>query len=117
MSGPASATPLTVNTFLKKTALKFTDQPALRVKRNGEWRTWTWKDYYADVARGAKALIKLGLEPHHGVCILGFNSPEWFISLLSAIMVTIYFISTCVCVISYLVWSENNYNRKKLPHL
>ncbi|XP_036354981.1 long-chain-fatty-acid--CoA ligase ACSBG2 isoform X4 [Octopus sinensis] len=29
--------------------------------------------------------MKLGLEPHHGVGILGFNSPEWLISNLAAI--------------------------------
>ena len=40
-----------------------------------------------DVARAAKSLIRLGLEPHHGVCVLGFNSPEWFIGYLAAIMV------------------------------
>ena len=88
--------PITVNSMLKKTSLKFSDQPALRVKRNGEWKVWTWKNYYGDVARAAKSLIKLGLEPFHGVCILGFNSPEWFISLLSAIMVNDIVIS-CVC--------------------
>ena len=33
----------------------------------------------------AKAFIALGLEPRKSVCILGFNSPEWFISSLAAI--------------------------------
>ena len=60
---------------------------SLRVERNGEWVTWTFEQYYADVTTAAKSLIKLGLERSHGVCILGFNSPEWFISYLSAIMV------------------------------
>ena len=35
----------------------------------------------------AKSMIKLGLEAHHGVGILGFNSPEWFFTYLGAIMV------------------------------
>ena len=30
--------------------------------------------------------FQLGLEVHHGVCILGFNSPEWFIADLAAIV-------------------------------
>lgn len=89
LSGPASVAPITVNSLFKKTALKFPDHPAMRVKRNNEWRVWTWKNFYSDVAKAAKSLIKLGLEPYHGVCILGFNSPEWFMSLLSAIMVKI----------------------------
>ncbi|XP_018349762.1 PREDICTED: long-chain-fatty-acid--CoA ligase ACSBG2-like, partial [Trachymyrmex septentrionalis] len=33
----------------------------------------------------AKAFLKLGLERHHSVCIMGFNSPEWFIADLATI--------------------------------
>jgi len=29
--------------------------------------------------------LQLGLERYHGVGIIGFNSPEWFISDLAAI--------------------------------
>ena len=43
--------------------------------------------------RSAKSLIKLGVEPCHGVCVLGFNAPEWHISNLAGIVV-----SVCVCV-------------------
>ena len=67
---------------------KYPTKPALRVKRDGQWKTWTFKEYYLDVAKCAKSLIKVGLEPHNGVCVLGFNSPEWFISYLSGIMVS-----------------------------
>jgi long-chain-fatty-acid--CoA ligase ACSBG len=31
-------------------------------------------------------MIKIGLDPHHGAGILGFNSPEWFISYMATIM-------------------------------
>ncbi|XP_033730956.1 long-chain-fatty-acid--CoA ligase ACSBG2-like, partial [Pecten maximus] len=55
------------------------------VKRDGAWVKWTYKQYYNDVRRVAKAFIKLGLEPYHGVGIIGFNSPEWFIADLGAI--------------------------------
>ena len=55
------------------------------VKRGGEWKATTYKEYYEQVQIMAKAFIKLGLEPYHGVCILGFNSPEWFIGDLAAI--------------------------------
>ena len=30
-------------------------------------------------------MFQLGLEMYHGVSIIGFNSPEWFISDLGAI--------------------------------
>jgi len=40
---------------------------------------------FVDTRTVAKAFIKLGLEPHHSVGILGFNSPEWFLSDLGAV--------------------------------
>lgn len=48
----------------------------------------TFRQYYNDVARAAKSMVRLGLEPHHGVCILGFNAPEWFIGYMAGIMVS-----------------------------
>jgi long-chain-fatty-acid--CoA ligase ACSBG len=45
-----------------------------------------FREYYNAVIRAAKSLIKLGVEPGHGVCILGFNAPEWHISNLAGIV-------------------------------
>ena len=87
LTGPASVPPTSVCEVFKKVVKKYPNKPALRVKRNGEWKTWTFKQYYLDVARGAKSLIKLGVEPHSGICVIGFNSPEWFISYVCGIMV------------------------------
>ena len=88
LSGPASVPPTTVPDVFKRVVRKYGSKAALRVKRNGDWVEWTWSQYYMDVAKAAKSLIRLGLEPHHGVCILGFNSPEWFIGYMAAIMVS-----------------------------
>jgi long-chain-fatty-acid--CoA ligase ACSBG len=44
-----------------------------------------YREYEQNVQTVAKAFIKLGLERFHGVCIIGFNSPEWFYSDLGAI--------------------------------
>jgi len=43
------------------------------------------REYLRDVRTAAKGFIALGLKPHHTVCILGFNSPEWLISNFGAI--------------------------------
>ena len=43
------------------------------------------REYEAAVRTCAKAFLKLGLKRYHSVCILGFNSAEWFISDLAAI--------------------------------
>lgn len=42
-------------------------------------------EYYERTITVAKAFLKLGLKRHQAVCILGFNSPEWFISELAGI--------------------------------
>jgi long-chain-fatty-acid--CoA ligase ACSBG len=63
------------------------DVIAMAAKRNGkdEWTKWTYREYLEDVRTVAKAFIKLGLESRGGITILGFNSPEWFISHVGAI--------------------------------
>ena len=58
----------------------------MAVKRNGEWIKWNYEEYYEQSKIAAKAFIHLGLLRFHSVCILGFNSPEWFISQMGAIM-------------------------------
>ncbi|XP_050720433.1 long-chain-fatty-acid--CoA ligase ACSBG2-like isoform X4 [Eriocheir sinensis] len=83
--GPSAHTPISVPTLLKKATQKYPNTNALCVKRGGEWKAITYNEYYEQVRTMAKAFIKLGLEPYHGVCILGFNSPEWFIGDLAAI--------------------------------
>ncbi|XP_069137108.1 long-chain-fatty-acid--CoA ligase ACSBG2-like isoform X3 [Argopecten irradians] len=84
-TGPGAMKPMTVPSVFKNTADKAPNAIALGVKRGGAWVKWTYKQYYNDVRRVAKAFIKLGLEPYHGVGIIGFNSPEWFIADLGAI--------------------------------
>lgn len=44
-----------------------------------------YREYEQSVRIVAKAFLKLGLERHHSVCILGFNCPQWFIADLAAI--------------------------------
>ena len=84
LTGPASIPPVTVNEAFKQTVSNFGH---LKVKWNDIWITWTYNQYLDDVEKAAKSMIKLGLEAHHGVPILGFNSPEWFITFMGSIMV------------------------------
>ena len=92
LTGPASIAPTTVCDSLKRASKKYESKPALCVKRGGKWLQMNFKEYYDTVIQGAKSLIKLGVEPCHGVCILGFNAPEWHIADLAAVMV-----SACAC--------------------
>ena len=77
--------PISVPSLLQNVATQYPDHRALSVKRNGVWQNFTYSQYRQDVLTMSKAFIKLGLDRFHGVCILGFNSPEWFISDLAAI--------------------------------
>ena len=96
LSGPASIPPVTINDAFKRICSRFPDKPALCVKRNDKWDITTFRHYYANVTQATKSLISLGLEPHHGICILGFNSPEWLISYLAGIMVSLLVYKLCM---------------------
>ncbi|XP_071054616.1 long-chain-fatty-acid--CoA ligase ACSBG2 [Onthophagus taurus] len=78
--------PLSVPGLLKRTVSNYPDSIALCTKLpDGKWHKITYREYQQQVRLVAKAFIALGLERYHSVCILGFNSPEWFISDLAAI--------------------------------
>ncbi|KAF3695497.1 Long-chain-fatty-acid--CoA ligase ACSBG2 [Channa argus] len=85
-SGPGSETPLTVHQLFLETLENYGDHPALVSKKEGQWVTLTWRQYYQQCRAAAKSFLKLGLERYHGVGILGFNSPEWFISNIGSIL-------------------------------
>ncbi|XP_034398595.1 long-chain-fatty-acid--CoA ligase ACSBG2-like [Cyclopterus lumpus] len=84
-SGPASETPMTAHQLFLHTVETYGDHPALASKKEGQWVTLTWRQYYEQCRAAAKSFLKLGLERYHGVGILGFNSPEWFISNIGCI--------------------------------
>ncbi|XP_026198590.1 long-chain-fatty-acid--CoA ligase ACSBG2-like [Anabas testudineus] len=85
-SGPASKTPITVHQLFLETVESYGDNPALISKKEGQWVTLTWRQYYYECRAAAKSFLKLGLKRFHGVGILGFNSPEWFISDIGCIL-------------------------------
>ncbi|XP_018576089.1 long-chain-fatty-acid--CoA ligase ACSBG2 [Anoplophora glabripennis] len=78
-------TPISIPSLLKRSAEEFPDHTALAAKVNGKWEKITYQQYLVNVRTCAKAFLALGLERMHSVCILGFNSPEWFIADLGAI--------------------------------
>lgn len=84
-SGPASYTPITTHQMFVETVESFGDHPALAYKEDGQWMTMTFKQYYQQCRAAAKSFLRLGLERYHGVGILGFNSPEWFIADIGCI--------------------------------
>nr|XP_033792951.1 long-chain-fatty-acid--CoA ligase ACSBG2-like isoform X2 [Geotrypetes seraphini] len=77
---------ITVHQLFQQTVQQYGDWPALAVKVDGQWETHSYLQYYQACRTAAKGFLKLGLEPFHGVGILGYNSMEWFISDIGAIM-------------------------------
>ncbi|TRY71790.1 hypothetical protein TCAL_01059 [Tigriopus californicus] len=83
--GFGSRKAISVPTYVRKACEEANNKPAVRFKKDGSWKTWSYTEYYAYIRCTARAMIKLGLEPYHAASIAGFNSPEWFLSCLGAI--------------------------------
>ena len=57
----------------------------MAVKRNGEWISWTYEEYFAASRAAARGLLAVGLERQRGVGIMGFNSPEMMFSFMASV--------------------------------
>ena len=55
--------------MFRNSVSKYGKDVALGVKRNGEWVTWTYEDYWHDVTRAARGFLRLGLERQGGYSI------------------------------------------------
>ncbi|KAG8576396.1 hypothetical protein GDO81_009845 [Engystomops pustulosus] len=78
-------TPITVHKMFLECVDKYGSLNALSSKKDGVWEHITFKEYYQLCRQSAKAFLKLGLKKFYSVGILGFNSPEWFISAVGAV--------------------------------
>ncbi|KAG7230572.1 hypothetical protein INR49_025289 [Caranx melampygus] len=85
-SGLAAETPLTVNQMFTSAVERFGNHVALGWKEGEQQKTMNYRDYYQACRTAAKSFLKLGLQRYHGVGILGFNSAEWFIADIGAIL-------------------------------
>ncbi len=76
---------LRVMDVFERTVRSYGPKPALRVRRNGAWKTTSWDEYRQQVRQVARALIAVGAPAGSGVCIIGYNCPEWFFADIGAI--------------------------------
>jgi len=84
----SNAKPMTVFDVFKSTVARFGDNQAVSVERGeGNWKHWTYREYYSEVVQFGQALLAVGFKPFECVNIVGFNSPEWFFADLGAIAV------------------------------
>jgi long-chain acyl-CoA synthetase len=75
----------TVCTIFGDAAKKWADRPALRWKRDGEWKSLDWKGYRAEVAAVTMALRGLGFGPGQFGLIMARNVPEHVIADLGIV--------------------------------
>ena len=50
---------ISVMEFMDRATKRWQNRPALNVERQGQWITWTYKEYLQDVKTAAKAFIKV----------------------------------------------------------
>ena len=71
-----------ISLFLTRAQEK-SDEPFLWAKREGEWRSISWREAARQVAALAASLKAIGLEPGDRVALVSENRPEWLIADLS----------------------------------
>lgn len=72
-------TPQTLIDYLRLSSEQNPSRPALHVRRDGNWLTWTAADYWFDARDAARGLMALGLQPGDRLGLVGKNQPEWVV--------------------------------------
>jgi long-chain acyl-CoA synthetase len=67
----------TINGVFKETALRLKSQVAIEKKRNGQWESATWAQYYDRAQAAGLAFKSLGVAPGDRISILSDNRLEW----------------------------------------
>jgi long-chain acyl-CoA synthetase len=93
-AGPGTGS-TTIADMMQLAAERFGDQPAVKHKRDGEWRALSYAEVGAIVSEIGRGLIDLGLDPGDRVAILCTTRPEWTfvdfaITSAGAVVVPIY---------------------------
>ncbi|OQS07070.1 long-chain-fatty-acid-CoA ligase [Thraustotheca clavata] len=78
--------PQTVIDVLKKVINRHGTESAMHWKKDGQWTSMTWNEYHAKCKEFAQGLLHLGMNRFDAVSIIGFNSPEWNIANVGAIL-------------------------------
>jgi long-chain acyl-CoA synthetase len=74
---------MTIPEMIERSGEHYGNLVALKMKRDGEWVQYTYREVLDKVRRLAKALKDMGLEKGERVALIGENRPEWAISYLA----------------------------------
>ncbi|KAG6608939.1 Long-chain-fatty-acid--CoA ligase ACSBG2 [Phytophthora cinnamomi] len=82
----SSREPTTLVQTFTTTVAKAANDRALSIKKDGKWVTHTWQQYFDASRQFARALIRIGVQPHEAVNVLGDNCPEWLFTYMGTIL-------------------------------
>lgn len=84
-----SEEPITLITMIENVVAQHGNRSALRVKKEGQWKTWTYDEFYRDIKQFANALISLEISNYKAINIIGFNDPAWYIGFYGSIFANV----------------------------
>ena len=61
-SGIEAEEPITVGQLFRSTKERFPAHPALKYKEDGEWKAYTYTEYYDHCIKAAKSFLKVRME-------------------------------------------------------
>lgn len=76
----------TITQKFLKACETYPNRPAMFYEINSIWYSYSWIEYKKFSIQFALSCISLGVLPFQSVNIIGYNSPEWFISFIGGIM-------------------------------
>ena len=71
----------------KRTSTKYSNHPALKIKRQNKWQHITYSNYYEHCKDFANTLHIINIQGP--VCIIGCNAPGWFYAHLGSMMANV----------------------------
>jgi long-chain acyl-CoA synthetase len=66
--------------LLHNACVKHSANDCLHIKRDGQYKTWTYGDFHRDLNKLSSVLIKYGLKKGTTAAVIGENTPEWVIA-------------------------------------
>ncbi len=76
-AAPSATALKTIAELVPRAAARYGDRPAVRYKRDGEWRDVSYGELDEIVTEIGLGLIDLGIEAGERLCILANTRPEW----------------------------------------
>jgi long-chain acyl-CoA synthetase len=83
-AAPSATALKTIAELVPRTSARYGDRPAVRYKRDGEWRDVSYSELDEIVTEVGLGLIDLGIEAGERLCILANTRPEWSYADLAA---------------------------------